>query len=137
MTKTSAASTNRFPPRSSIRRKDVYRGENDCRGENACRGENILLSPTHCHFKIFSLRYLDVGAAKKLKPPVISPHQKRTVDAAFTFKEMMNGGGSGGKEGEGEDGEGEEESVENEEDEGKEEENEEDEIKEQASTADD
>lgn len=74
--------------------------------------------------------YLDVGAAKKLKPPVISPHQKRTVDAAFTFKEMMmNGGGSGGKE----DGEGEEESVENEEDESKEEENEEDET----STADD
>lgn len=41
--------------------------------------------------------YLDFGAAKCLKPPVISPHQKRTMEAAFTFKDMIN---SGSKEGE-------------------------------------
>lgn len=35
--------------------------------------------------------YLDFEAAKCLKPPVISPHQKRTIAAAFTFKDMMNG----------------------------------------------
>ena len=26
-----------------------------------------------------------------MKPPVISPHQKRTMEAAFAFKDMING----------------------------------------------
>ena len=73
-----------------------------------------------------SLRYLDVGASKRLTPPVISPHQKRSIDAVFAFKDMMNAG-NGAKNEEEKEVEEEEEEVEAEEKEEEEEQDDEEE----------